>query len=143
MLAKKAINGGSQRNLAQSGKSRSHSSIHGSHDDIKPARGNVSEGIRSSIDNLKKAVSKSNLSHSKTDLAQAQQTEEQGEHYTSKLRSKSNAIDAGNKQAATAAANAQSGSKKCVVCTKTVFPMEQIVIEAGTFHKTCFRCAHC
>jgi len=31
----------------------------------------------------------------------------------------------------------------CVVCTKTVYPMEKISIDGKNFHKGCFRCNHC
>eukprot|EP00475_Leptophrys_vorax_P030100 TRINITY_DN4481_c0_g1_i2.p1 TRINITY_DN4481_c0_g1~~TRINITY_DN4481_c0_g1_i2.p1 ORF type:complete len:367 (-),score=57.62 TRINITY_DN4481_c0_g1_i2:319-1377(-) len=32
---------------------------------------------------------------------------------------------------------------KCKVCTKTVYPMEQLTVEGCIYHKACFRCAHC
>jgi len=33
--------------------------------------------------------------------------------------------------------------KKCLVCEKTVYPMEEMVADGKIFHKTCLRCAHC
>ena len=32
---------------------------------------------------------------------------------------------------------------KCLKCTKTVYPLEALNVENGTFHKRCFRCQHC
>jgi cysteine/glycine-rich protein len=34
-------------------------------------------------------------------------------------------------------------SEKCVVCEKTVYPMDKVGIDGKAFHKTCFKCAHC
>jgi hypothetical protein len=35
------------------------------------------------------------------------------------------------------------GANRCHVCAKTVYPMEQVVVEEQKMHKSCFRCAHC
>ena len=32
---------------------------------------------------------------------------------------------------------------KCTVCDKAVYEQEKLVADGKTFHKTCFRCAHC
>eukprot|EP00243_Klebsormidium_subtile_P004366 TRINITY_DN18345_c0_g1_i1.p1 TRINITY_DN18345_c0_g1~~TRINITY_DN18345_c0_g1_i1.p1 ORF type:complete len:225 (-),score=33.36 TRINITY_DN18345_c0_g1_i1:373-1047(-) len=32
---------------------------------------------------------------------------------------------------------------KCQKCSKTVYPMEQLIADNETYHKTCFRCTHC
>jgi hypothetical protein len=34
-------------------------------------------------------------------------------------------------------------SEKCVVCTKTVYPMEKLQADGSIYHKSCFRCAEC
>ena len=34
-------------------------------------------------------------------------------------------------------------SNACPVCSKTVYPMEQVIIDSITMHKSCFRCGHC
>ncbi|KAG9353479.1 hypothetical protein JZ751_018081 [Albula glossodonta] len=31
----------------------------------------------------------------------------------------------------------------CVACLKTVYPLERLVANQQTFHRTCFRCCHC
>ncbi|KAL6578888.1 LIM domain-containing protein WLIM2b [Orobanche minor] len=31
---------------------------------------------------------------------------------------------------------------KCAVCTKTVYPLEKVIMEGEFYHKSCFRCAH-
>lgn len=35
------------------------------------------------------------------------------------------------------------GGPKCKLCTKTVYKAEEVISEAGTFHKFCFRCSGC
>lgn len=35
------------------------------------------------------------------------------------------------------------GGPKCKKCTKTVYKAEEVISEAGTFHKLCFRCSSC
>ncbi|XP_022096386.1 F-actin-methionine sulfoxide oxidase Mical-like isoform X2 [Acanthaster planci] len=32
---------------------------------------------------------------------------------------------------------------RCVVCKKTVYPMEKVTADGTTYHKTCFRCTEC
>ncbi|CAM4819114.1 unnamed protein product [Rotaria magnacalcarata] len=32
---------------------------------------------------------------------------------------------------------------KCVVCEKTVYATEKIMVNSKAYHKPCFRCAHC
>jgi hypothetical protein len=32
---------------------------------------------------------------------------------------------------------------KCEVCTKTVYPMEEVKADGKIFHKSCFRCSNC
>jgi len=37
-----------------------------------------------------------------------------------------------------------SGGKTCLVCSKSVLPMEELKLDAGSFiHKLCFRCCEC
>ncbi|GFP85967.1 lim domain-containing protein plim2c [Phtheirospermum japonicum] len=31
---------------------------------------------------------------------------------------------------------------KCPACSKTVYPLEKVIMEGESFHKSCFRCAH-
>jgi len=38
---------------------------------------------------------------------------------------------------------ASSTGSKCVVCTKKIFSIEEVVVDAKKMHKDCFRCAHC
>ena len=35
------------------------------------------------------------------------------------------------------------GGPKCKKCGKTVYKAEEIVSEAGIYHKLCFRCSSC
>jgi hypothetical protein len=35
------------------------------------------------------------------------------------------------------------GSKKCVVCEKTVYYMEKLEVDKKLFHKQCFKCKEC
>jgi hypothetical protein len=32
---------------------------------------------------------------------------------------------------------------KCVVCSKTVYPLEKITVSQKSFHRACFRCGEC
>jgi len=34
-------------------------------------------------------------------------------------------------------------SEKCVICEKTVYPMESLSADEKMYHKGCFRCSHC
>ena len=34
-------------------------------------------------------------------------------------------------------------SSKCKVCSKPVYPMEELKADGMVFHKSCFRCKHC
>jgi len=34
-------------------------------------------------------------------------------------------------------------NSKCLVCQKTVYPMDKISADGKDFHKTCFRCKEC
>ncbi|TPX39832.1 hypothetical protein SeMB42_g06231 [Synchytrium endobioticum] len=36
-----------------------------------------------------------------------------------------------------------AGRKKCEVCSKTVYLMEEVAIDNKSFHKTCLKCTHC
>ncbi|KAF9604467.1 hypothetical protein IFM89_006749 [Coptis chinensis] len=31
---------------------------------------------------------------------------------------------------------------KCVTCKKTVYPIEKVTVDANSYHRPCFRCAH-
>ncbi|GFY92580.1 GATA type zinc finger transcription factor family protein [Actinidia rufa] len=31
---------------------------------------------------------------------------------------------------------------KCPACNKTVYPLEKVIMEGESFHKSCFKCAH-
>ncbi|XP_006649807.1 LIM domain-containing protein WLIM2a [Oryza brachyantha] len=33
--------------------------------------------------------------------------------------------------------------QKCKVCTKTVYPMDQLSTDGVVFHRSCFKCQHC
>ncbi|VAI07392.1 unnamed protein product [Triticum turgidum subsp. durum] len=33
--------------------------------------------------------------------------------------------------------------QKCKVCTKTVYPMDQLSTDGAVFHRACFKCHHC
>lgn len=35
------------------------------------------------------------------------------------------------------------GGPKCKKCTKTVYKAEEVISEAGIYHKLCFRCSSC
>lgn len=35
------------------------------------------------------------------------------------------------------------GPPKCKLCDTSVYPIEQMVVDKKTFHKTCFKCEHC
>jgi len=35
------------------------------------------------------------------------------------------------------------GAPKCEVCSKSVFPMEKLVVDGNVFHKVCFKCHDC
>jgi hypothetical protein len=43
-----------------------------------------------------------------------------------------------NKYGATA-----GGARSCVVCTKTVYPVEEVSVDGILMHKNCLRCQHC
>jgi len=47
------------------------------------------------------------------------------------------------KGAAGGGGSAGPASDKCVVCGKTAYAMERIVVEGATFHPTCFKCTTC
>lgn len=47
------------------------------------------------------------------------------------------------KKATFVAAPAGSNSRACTVCTKTVYPVEQVNLDGALMHKGCFRCQHC
>ncbi|XP_047147622.1 LIM domain-containing protein WLIM1-like [Vigna umbellata] len=32
--------------------------------------------------------------------------------------------------------------EKCVVCKKTVYPIEKVAVDGKSYHKSCFRCTH-
>ncbi|XP_020114295.1 LIM domain-containing protein PLIM2a-like [Ananas comosus] len=34
-------------------------------------------------------------------------------------------------------------TEKCKACEKTVYPMDQLTPDGGTYHKSCFKCHHC
>ncbi|KAJ7538216.1 hypothetical protein O6H91_11G038900 [Diphasiastrum complanatum] len=51
------------------------------------------------------------------------------EHETSKAPSKVSSLFSGTQE-------------KCVVCEKTVYPIEKVSVESHSYHKHCFKCAH-
>ena len=34
-------------------------------------------------------------------------------------------------------------AEKCTVCLQSVYPLEKMVVEGRTIHKSCFKCEHC
>jgi hypothetical protein len=50
----------------------------------------------------------------------------------------------GEEETTTATATMFSGTQqKCKVCTKTVYPMDQLSTDGAVFHRACFKCHHC
>ena len=35
------------------------------------------------------------------------------------------------------------GGTKCTVCTKTVYKLEEFILDGASMHKKCFKCDHC
>jgi len=52
-------------------------------------------------------------------------------------------INKGGNDAAKKFNQGPATSNKCMVCTKTVYPMEKIECDGCVFHKTCFKCKTC
>ncbi|KAN0050760.1 hypothetical protein ACTA71_003908 [Dictyostelium dimigraforme] len=34
-------------------------------------------------------------------------------------------------------------TEKCIVCTKTVYPLEKLTADEKIYHKSCFKCTEC
>lgn len=64
---------------------------------------------------------------------------------TNSLKSNSNthASNVSNNSSQPSTPGATTGQTKCTACQKTVYVVEQIMIDDKSFHKACLKCSHC
>ncbi|KAJ3091772.1 LIM domain and actin-binding protein 1 [Quaeritorhiza haematococci] len=98
-------------------------------EETKPA-----SSLRERMENYKNAAGSGNSNHNEHETIQAKSTGVQRSHTVQ--------VNAQNSKTPQKSGSASS-TNQCVICGKTVYLMEQLIIDDKQFHKTCLKCAHC